>query len=379
MRGNGQLYLLTTGRIERPGGVERFLTTLAGCARERGFEVRVFHRENSASPRWRKQELSGKVEALLGDCLQSYFVGTAVRRALGPRVRLVLSNATVGWFPLGDGVPQAHFYHGTYRGQVEAIRPFLSGRGYLRMKWWDSMVLERWSGKGKRCLVNSEQTRSEVKQFFGYESSTVWLPLDTAHFRPLARSACLRALQLEEDRPVGLYVGSVHPTKGFPAVRELVASMPELQWVLALRGEVPPALRKRSDLCLLEQVSYGQLPTLYNAADFTLCPSRYEAFGYAVAESLACGTPVVASPGGASRIFLTDPPLDRLLIQSPDDLGAFQEAIVEILGDPEGYRGAVKERVRPTIEALMAPENWWQRFTVATGLNEGEEERGSVQ
>jgi hypothetical protein len=41
------------------------------------------------------------------------------------------------------------------------------------MKWWDSMVLERTSCRGKLALCNSEQTREEVERFFGYDATTV--------------------------------------------------------------------------------------------------------------------------------------------------------------------------------------------------------------
>ena len=53
-----------------------------------------------------------------------------------PGVRLVLSNSTVGWYRFDKSVKHAHFFHGTYRGQAEAIRPYIKYRGYLRMKSW---------------------------------------------------------------------------------------------------------------------------------------------------------------------------------------------------------------------------------------------------
>jgi D-inositol-3-phosphate glycosyltransferase len=41
------------------------------------------------------------------------------------------------------------------------------------------------------------------------------------------------------------------------------------------------------------------LPPYYSAADCLVVPSYYESFGLVGLESLACGTPVVASPVGA--------------------------------------------------------------------------------
>jgi D-inositol-3-phosphate glycosyltransferase len=43
---------------------------------------------------------------------------------------------------------------------------------------------------------------------------------------------------------------------------------------------------------------HGQLPYFYSAADVCVVPSYYESFGLVALESLACGTPVVATDVG---------------------------------------------------------------------------------
>jgi glycosyltransferase involved in cell wall biosynthesis len=366
-----EIFILTTEPPERPGGVERFVSTFMALAERHGYKVRVFHRENCASPRWRNLNPSRKIEWFLAGLLQGYYIGKAARKALHSGVQLVLSNSTVGWFPLGDKVKQVHFYHGTYRGQAEAIRPFITRRGYLKLKWWDSMVLERWSGKGKQVLCNSDQTREEVRKFFRIHGTTIWLPLDTKHFCPKDRAKCRQELGLAENRPVGLFVGSTHPQKGFPIVQFLIRSFPQIQWVLALRGATATDQDlNEKNVRLFQNASYEQLPLLYNAADFSLCPSRYEPFGYVVAEALACGLPVIATPGGVSHLFLSSPSLDQFLIKDPDDKRAFLDAVSEILSNPKGYRQVVLKTVRPHLEELMAPENWWRRFCSVMGVKE---------
>jgi D-inositol-3-phosphate glycosyltransferase len=45
-------------------------------------------------------------------------------------------------------------------------------------------------------------------------------------------------------------------------------------------------------------VKQEMLPYFYNAADLCVVPSYYESFGLVVLESLACGTPVVATKVG---------------------------------------------------------------------------------
>jgi glycosyltransferase involved in cell wall biosynthesis len=282
-------------------------------------------------------------------------------------VELVLSNINVGWFPLDKNVRQVHYFRGNFRAVAEAIRPLISYKAYLSIRW--NAILERWSGWGKLCICNSEQTRDQVKRFYGYDGQTVWNPLDTRHFRPMDRIASRRALGLPERGPIGLFVGHAHPTKGFDVVQELSERLPHVQWVFALRERGEKNIRRDGNALIFRNASYQEMPLLYNAADFCICPSRYESFGYSVVEPLACGTPVIATPGGASRAFLGESPLDHLLIPGLDDRQRFQDVIADVLSDPAGYRNTVIQQIRPRLEELLAPENWWQRFLSTVGLN----------
>jgi glycosyltransferase involved in cell wall biosynthesis len=356
-----EVFILTNGPLERLGGMERFLNYLASGFRERGLGVRVFHAENCSPPRWQHPNPDNKAEWLLAGALHGHFIGRAAKRALHPGVRLVVSNSTVGWYPLGSGVKHAQFFHGTYRGQAEAIRPFIHHLGYLKLKWWDAMLLERLSGKNKIALCCSELVRDEVRRYFGYDAHAMWYPIDLTHFRRLDSQACRQQLGLNGER-VGLFVGSAHPMKGFTTVEHLARKFPAVRWLLAVRGPVPEEVRNIPNVRVFQNATYELLPVLYSAADFSLCPSRYEPFGYVVAEALACGTPVVASPQGASLTFYRDASLKPLLTSSTDDLDGFERAVGQVAADPPLWRARIQDRVRPQLEEVMSPGNWWRRF-----------------
>jgi glycosyltransferase involved in cell wall biosynthesis len=363
-----RVLILTSEPTDTPGGMEHVLRELETGLDRLGYCVVVLNRENSA-PGWVARPRN-KWMGYVADVALSLFLGRQVRRLAGRDLGAVVSNGPFGWYlpRLPKSVRKIHFYHGTYRGQATAIRPFIAFLGAFKLKWWDSMVLERLSGRGKLVVCNSDQTRREVEEYFGYLGKTVWLPLDTSHFVPLDKLESRRKLELPETGRIGLFVGSTHPTKGFPTVRRLVESFPEVHWCLALRGSIPEDLAGNGKLAIFRNATRQMLPSLYSAADFVVCPSLYESFGYVIAEGLACGVPVVGSFCGASNAFLPHTPLEHLVVADAHSCAAFETAVQAVLASPERYRDMVLSLIRPEIEKKMGLENWLRHFRELTNI-----------
>ena len=123
--------------------------------------------------------------------------------------------------------------------------------------------------------------------------------------------------------------------------------------LMAMRGPIPDAFRKLPNVRLFQNADYDLLPILYNAADFSLCPSRYDPFPFVVSEALACGTPVICSPHGASLTFYESSALKPLLTASTDDLEGFERAVRLVLSGPKGWRELIQAVVRPNLEEKM--------------------------
>jgi glycosyltransferase involved in cell wall biosynthesis len=124
------------------------------------------------------------------------------------------------------------------------------------------------------------------------------------HFPPDRRLAvCVRRLQSR----MGL-------ENLLEAVSILRAKHPDLLVAVAGRGPLAPILRERVEkdglgdhVLLMGFVADTDLPAFYAAADFSIVPTvALEGFGLIVAESLASGTPVVASRVGALPELLSD-------------------------------------------------------------------------
>jgi glycosyltransferase involved in cell wall biosynthesis len=364
-----RVIILTTESPEKGGGVEHLVRELSSALQSRGYSVEVLHKDNCLPPALRSSR--SQLSRYWADATLGWYQLKKLKETWSGEVAAVISQSTAGIWTLRPRDSSAkffHFYHGTYRGQAEAIRPFISLSGYWKMKWWDAMVLERLAGRHKLILCASDFVREEVRRFFGYEGKTVWYPLDVEQFRPMDRFESRRKLNLPEDRPIALFVGSTQPTKGFPLVRALIPALPDVHWVLAIRGEIPQELSTDPRVHVFQNADHSTMPLLYAVADFTVCPSRYDAFPYAVSESLACGTPVIASPNGASQFFFSAAPLDQLLVPRADDLDGFAAAAGKVIREPEFFRRAVMEFARPKVLEAMSPENWLARFCEITGL-----------
>lgn len=94
-----------------------------------------------------------------------------------------------------------------------------------------------------------------------------------------------------------LFVGNAE-RKGISRVLDFAENAPYEVWMIG------PSQIKQSNTKALGRVSPEELAHLYSDAITTIHPAHFEAFGNIILESLACGTPVVATEGcGAAEII----------------------------------------------------------------------------
>ena len=136
--------------------------------------------------------------------------------------------------------------------------------------------------------------------------------VDTTLFRPVDRDTARAALGLV--RPTLISVGLLIERKGHHRVIEAMTQLPEFD--LMIVGEGPErgrlsALIERLGLTgrvrLLGARPHGELPMLYGAADALVLASSREGWANVLLESMACGTPVVASNIWGNPEVVQDP------------------------------------------------------------------------
>lgn len=188
-----------------------------------------------------------------------------------------------------------------------------------------------------------------------------WIADQLLHHRGLPLERCrvvpigfpLDQFPRREHDPGGrrlLYVGRVTEQKGVGVAIEAQQRIPGAR--LTLVGPVAPGYLDGRPLPdgveLREPVPRSELAAVYAGHDVCLFPVTWsEPFGMVPLESMAVGTPVVATGTGGSAEFLTDGV--NCLLTEPGDPAALAEAAARLL-DNGGLRDRLVEAGRRTAE-----------------------------
>jgi glycosyltransferase involved in cell wall biosynthesis len=177
------------------------------------------------------------------------------------------------------------------------------------------------------------------------------------------REELRRALGLEGVALV--YAGRFGPQKALANAVEAVESVDGVSLAVAGAGDAEPALvaaSERGRVRLLGSQSRPRVLELLAAADAMVLPSRWENLPHTVLESLAVGTPVIASDVGGVPEMITDG--ENGLLVPPGDVRALTAAITSFRDDAAlrtrlrtGARASVadlsRDRVYGELEALL--------------------------
>jgi len=168
-------------------------------------------------------------------------------------------------------------------------------------------VLKEAIGSARAVTALSPQVARDVQAAFGCTPTVVAPGVRMERYGPAPRSAT----------PTILFASALAPVKGLdvllaaftnvaaahPTVRLVLSGPGDADWAFQRVGAAIDPFRDRID-----NVGPGRpddLPRRYAEAHVTVLPSRNEAFGLALAESLASGTPVVGCAGGGADEIVT--------------------------------------------------------------------------
>jgi glycosyltransferase involved in cell wall biosynthesis len=157
-----------------------------------------------------------------------------------------------------------------------------------------------------------------------------------------------------EEPPAGpfsvVFVGRLIDIKGGAVVCRLAERLPDVQFAIIGdgpdRARIEAAAQRLPNLRWMGLIANQELPPIYRSAHVTIVPSQYpEGFGRVISESLACGTPVIASDVGGIRDAIDD----TVGILSRPDEESMLEAVERLRHDRELYM-QLRRQCRPYAE-----------------------------
>ncbi len=184
-----------------------------------------------------------------------------------------------------------------------------------------------------RIVAATEAERSQLELLYGvnHEKVTIIPPgVDTHHFYPIPQDEAKETVGISPEDRMALFVGRIEPLKGLDTLIRAMALVkrnckkfvcPHYLVIIGGDPEGDPEdmtseMNRLQSLCrelgldeivlFLGKRDQNSLPYYYSAAEVVVMPSHYESFGMVALESMACGTPVIASQVGGLAYLVRD-------------------------------------------------------------------------
>lgn len=237
-------------------------------------------------------------------------------------------------------IPVIYQKHGS--ANPVAKSKFIYGRTILFRKFYE-YVLQLIYKKAQWIIAIDRLTHKEIIKNRGKKRTSLLMnAVDMKKFFPngVARNQARKRFALKEYEHAILFVGRIEKAKGPELLLDCIPWLKEREYPFHIffAGEgtyktyLENTVMKRNfnaSVTFLGHVRYEVLPLLYNMSDVLVLPSETEGAPMVILESLACGTPVVASNVGAIPDLVADG-INGIVL---DDLSAENLAygIIEIL------------------------------------------------
>ena len=224
-----------------------------------------------------------------------------------------------------------------------------------------------------RIIAATENEKIALFRFYDVppeKVSVIPCGVNFSLFKPMDKAAARQKLGLKEGKIV-LFVGRIERLKGIDRIINALPFLGDITPQVIVVGEDgnrPGEVQKLKALAENQGVGqfitfrgvvdHEQLPLYYNAADVCAFPSFYESFGLVPLESLACGTPVVATEVGDLKHIILDGQTGYVIPngQAPllaEKLGLILRGKSPEMRDPKGIRDSISRYDWSNIALLI--------------------------
>ncbi|RSM80157.1 glycosyl transferase family 1 [Amycolatopsis sp. WAC 01375] len=275
---------------------------------------------------------------------------------------IVHDNQGLGYGMLHCGLPTVATIHHPIAVDRALKLATVTGRDAARVKRWYGFVgMQHRVARRLPTLTVSRASRTAIGREMG-------VPEDRIHVVPLAADTRIFRPRPGIRRIPGRVVATASADEPLKGLEHLLAAWERIEGELVIVGKPKPdgpaaralaRLGPGAGVRFVTGLTDDELARLLCSAEIACVPSLFEGFSLPAAEAMACGTPVVATTGGA----LPEVVGDAGILVPPGDVPALAEALTKVLGD-EHLRADLAARGRETAGALS-----WRRTAEETAAH----------
>jgi alpha-1,6-mannosyltransferase len=259
---------------------------------------------------------------------------------------------SLGTWAEENGIPSVVFSHETLAGLVDRFLPFLPPRiKKALVQWHNQKLVDNFD----HIVATTEFASKEFREIGAENLVRISLGVDLHTFHPSFRSEDMRSELLKGAQVLLVHCGRMsrekEPQRSIDALEVLLRKGISARLVYVGTGPLWHKLRKRAEGMPVDFLGYiadrKRVATILASADISLAPGPLETFCLAALESLASGTPVVASRSSAVGEFLMHSHHHPAGAVASDHRFDFAHAIQYLLKRPR-----LRDTAREVAEAL---------------------------
>jgi UDP-glucose:(heptosyl)LPS alpha-1,3-glucosyltransferase len=218
-------------------------------------------------------------------------------------------------------------------------------------------------GQTGQFVTNSRQVAVELQRQYGVDAgrfTTIHTAVEGRLFCPAEQPEAVRRevrgqMKTGEDEAVFLFVSLSHRRKGLDSLLEALAKVEKgVLWVVGKplgRRYLEQVKRLGIGHRLRLVQTTGQLVKLYQAADWFVHPTRYDACANTVLQSMACGLPGLISVHDGAVDHVADG-VNGLLLKEPGDAEALAAVMRRVLTMERAEQAALGQAAHQAMQAL---------------------------
>ena len=252
-------------------------------------------------------------------------------------------------------VPIVHMFHTLVLMKNRIARTPREIEGEYRLDGEKTVI-----AKADKIIAATQAEKSQLEFLYSAHNANISIippGVDTSRFYPIPKDEAKEVIDVPQDSRLILFVGRIEPLKGIDNLIKAIAIIQkrgdleccphrlaiiggepnakpeEMNVEMAALQEMVEELGIENFVIFLGKQDQKMLPYYYSASEIVVMPSYYESFGMVALESMACGTPVVASQIGGLAFLVKDG--ETGFVVPGNDVNVMADRLVKLIKDKD--------------------------------------------